>query len=99
MPSVRFDWNPTLVDLRRDICPGARWQKQGRRWIMTDAEAERFVQAAHEKLDYQRWQARICVEDTTWIVGFVRDAPFALPNQTHALAGSNQIGSAGRFTR
>jgi hypothetical protein len=58
------------------------------------------VQAAHAKLDFQRWQARICVEDTIWIVGFVRDAPFAVPSQDHAaIAGSSQVGSARRFAR
>ena len=80
MPSVRFEWNPTLVDLRREVCPGARWQKQGRQWIMSETEAKQFLQAAHTRLGFQRWQARILIEDTTWIVGFVRNAPFRLPN-------------------
>jgi hypothetical protein len=44
--SVRFAWNPVLVDLRRDVCPGARWMKQGRQWLMSDGEATNFVQAA-----------------------------------------------------
>ena len=85
MPSVRFEWNPTLVSLRRELCPGARWQKQGRQWIMSEAEAKQFLQAAHARLDFQRWQARILIEDTTWVVGFVRDAPFRLPNPDKAV--------------
>ena len=85
MPSVRFEWNPTLVNLRRELCPGARWQRQGRQWIMSEAEAKQFLQAAHARLDYQKWQARIRIEDITWVVGFVRDAPFRLPTPDRAL--------------
>jgi hypothetical protein len=47
---------------------------------MSEAEAKQFLQAAHARLDFQRWQARIRIEDTTWVVGFVRDAPFRLTN-------------------
>ena len=79
MPSIRFVWSPTLVDLRREICPGARWQKQGRQWIMSDAEALGFLQAAQARLAFQRAHAHIRVDDTTWVIGFVRDAPFRLP--------------------
>lgn len=78
MASVRFAWNPVLVDLRRDVCPGARWMKQGRQWLMSDSEATNFVQAAQARLDYSRSQAQICVDGTTWVVGFVRGAPYRL---------------------
>jgi hypothetical protein len=59
MPAIRFAWNPLLVDLRREVCPGARWQKQGRCWIMNDAEAQRFVRAAQARLDFRRSQAQL----------------------------------------
>ena len=79
MPSIRFDWNPVLVDLRREMCPSARWQKQGRQWIMSSAEARGFLQAAQVRLEFQRAHAHIRVDDVTWVIGFVRDAPFPLP--------------------
>ena len=78
MPSIRFAWNPLLVDLRREVCPGARWQKQGRCWIMNDGEAQRFVRAAQAGLDFQRSQARLRIDDITWVFGFARGAPYPL---------------------
>jgi len=59
MPAIRFAWNPLLVDLRREVCPGARWQRQGRCWMMSDAEAQRFVHAAQARLDFHRSQAQV----------------------------------------
>ena len=79
MPSIRFVWNPILVDLRREVCPGARWQKQGRQWIMSDAEAQGFLRAAQARLEFQRAHAHIRVDDVTWVIGFVSGAPFPLP--------------------
>jgi hypothetical protein len=78
VPSIRFVWNPILMDLRREVCPGARWQKQGRQWIMSDAEAQGFLRAAQARLEFQRAHAQIRVDDVTWVIGFVRDAPFSL---------------------
>jgi hypothetical protein len=78
MPSIRFAWNPLLVDLRREVCPGARWRTQGRCWIMNDAEAQRFVRAAQARLDFQRSQAQLRIDDITWVFGFVRGAPYPL---------------------
>jgi hypothetical protein len=46
---------------------------------MSDAEARDFLQAAQARLDFQRAHARIRVDDITWVIGFVRDAPFPLP--------------------
>ena len=54
MTSVRFAWNPMLVDLRREICPRAQWQKNGRQWIMSDTEADTFVRAAQARLNRSR---------------------------------------------
>jgi hypothetical protein len=73
---VQFAWNPTLVELRRQVCPGAQWQQKGRRWIMNEGEAQRFLQAAQTRLDLQRSQAQITVDDVAWIVGFVHGAPY-----------------------
>jgi hypothetical protein len=42
---------------------------------MSDAEAEMFLRAAQARLDFQRSQAEIHVDEVTWIVGFVRGAP------------------------
>jgi hypothetical protein len=77
MPTIRFAWNP-LVDLRREVCPGARWQKQGRCWMMSDAEAQRFVRAAQARLDFQRSQAQLRIDDIPWVFGFARGAPYPL---------------------
>ena len=75
MASIRFAWNPVLVELRREVCPRAQWQNAARQWIMSDADAELFLRAAQARLDFQRSQAEIHVDEVTWIVGFVRGAP------------------------
>jgi hypothetical protein len=75
--SVRFDWNPMLVDLRREICPRAQWQN-GRQWIMSDTEADTFVRVAQARLDFGKSQAQIRVNNVIWVVGFVRGAPYRL---------------------
>ena len=86
MASIRFAWNPVLVDVRREVCPRAQWQKAARRWIMSDAEAEMFLRAAQARLDFQRSQAEIRVDDVTWIVGFVRGAPCRVGSEVAGLA-------------
>jgi hypothetical protein len=67
-----------LVDLRRELCPGAQWNKRGRQWLMSDSEATSFVQGAQARLDFGRSQAQICVDGTIWVVGFVHGAPYRL---------------------
>ena len=67
-----------LVELRREVCPGARWQKQGRRWIMSDDEARTFARVVQARLDFQRSHAQIRIDDVTWVFGFVRGAPYPL---------------------
>ena len=74
MPSVRFSWSPMLVDLRREVCPSARWEKRGRHWVMSETDARAFIRAAQARLDFQRSRAQITVDGTTWVVGFVRGA-------------------------
>ena len=78
MPVVRFAWSPMLVDLRREVCPSARWQKRGRHWVMSETDAQAFIRAAQARLDFQRSHAQISVDDTIWVVGFVRGAPCQL---------------------
>lgn len=73
---VCFPWSPTLVEIRRQVCPLARFEKKGRRWIMNDAEVGNFLRAAHARLDFVRGQTRITVNDVTWVVGFVQGAPY-----------------------
>ena len=80
MPVVRFAWSPMLVDLRREVCPSARWQKRGRHWVMSETDAQAFIRAAQARLDFQRSHAQISVDGTIWVVGFVRGAPCQLPS-------------------
>ena len=67
-----------LINLMREVCPTARWHKQGRHWLMSDAEAQSFIRAAQARLDFQKSQAQIRVDDVTWVFGFVRGAPYPL---------------------
>src|SRR3984893_13243528 len=78
MPTIRLAWNPVLVSIRREVCAGARWHRQGRHWLMSDVEAQTFVSAAQARLDFQRSQARIRIDDVSWVFGFVRGAPYPL---------------------
>ena len=80
MPVVRFAGSPMLVDLRREVCPSARWEKQGRHWVMSETDARTFIRAAQARLDLQRSHAQISVDGTIWLVGFVRGAPCRLPS-------------------
>nr|WP_294506278.1 hypothetical protein [uncultured Rhodopila sp.] len=86
MASIRFAWNPVLVEVRREVCPRAQWRKADRRWIMSDAEAEMFLRAAQARLDFQRSQAQIHVDEVTWLVGFVRGAPCRVGSEVAGLA-------------
>jgi hypothetical protein len=81
---VRFPWSPLLVEIRREVCPAARWQRLGRQWIMSETDAQAFLRAAQARLDYRRTHTQISVGDTIWIVGFVRGAPYQLPRHTAA---------------
>jgi hypothetical protein len=74
--SVHFAWNPVLVELRREVCPNARWQEKGRQWIMQDDEVRSFIRAAQARLSFQRRYARIKVNNVTWVVGFAQGAPY-----------------------
>ncbi|MGE4043331.1 MAG: hypothetical protein AB7F35_00655 [Acetobacteraceae bacterium] len=75
MPIVRFTWNPQLVDVRREACPRARWNKAARAWTMSEAEAHAFLAASHNRLSIVRLQAEIVIDETRWVIGFVRGAP------------------------
>lgn len=80
MASVHFKWNPVLVELRRELCPNARWIRKSRQWVMQDAEARTFLLAAQARLEFRRWHTQIRVDDVTWVVGFVQGAPYCLAN-------------------
>jgi hypothetical protein len=84
--SIRFAWNPVLVEVRREVCPRAQWQKAARQWIMSDTEADMFLRAAQARLDFQRSQAEIHVDDVLWMVGFVRGAPYQVEAEAGGLA-------------
>jgi hypothetical protein len=75
MPVVRFQWNPQLVDVRREVCPRARWDKATRAWTMTAEEAAAFLAAGHSRLEYARQRGQIAIDDAEWLIGFVRGAP------------------------
>jgi hypothetical protein len=45
---------------------------------MSDTEADTFVRAAQARLDFGKSQAQIRVDNVTWVVGFVRGAPYRL---------------------
>jgi hypothetical protein len=78
MPVIRFAWNPQLVDVRREACPRARWDKATRAWTMTIVEAEAFLAASHARLDFGRSSSQIAIDDEQWLIGFVRGAPMKL---------------------
>jgi hypothetical protein len=78
MPIVKFPWDAQLISLRRDVCPRARWEKTSRVWVMTDAEAETFLQAAQAWMCFARVKCTITVDDTVWVLGFAKDTPYRL---------------------
>jgi hypothetical protein len=78
MPVVKFPWDAQLISIRRDVCPRARWEKTSRVWIMTDPEAEMFLQTAQRRMDFARVTCTITVDETVWVLGFARDAPYRL---------------------
>ena len=75
MPTVRFVWSPFLVAVRREACPAARWIKAQKAWEMSDADAQAFLAASHNRLSYVREYREIAVDQQRWLVGFVQGAP------------------------
>lgn len=75
MPTVRFPFDAQLVGVRREVCPGARWDRPRRVWTMSQAEAASFLAAGHARLDYCRSTARIAIDDEVWLIGFAEGAP------------------------
>jgi hypothetical protein len=75
---VKFPWDAQLISLRRDVCPRARWEKTSRVWIMTDPEAETFLQAAQARMYFARVTCMVTVNDAVWVLGFAQDAPYRL---------------------
>ena len=75
LATIRFAWSPALVALRREACPRARWEKNARRWIMSDQDAQTFLRAAHARLEFLLSSTRIEIDNVVWIVGFAQGAP------------------------
>jgi hypothetical protein len=78
MPVVKFPWDAQLISVRRDVCPRARWEKTSRVWVMTDVEAETFLQAAQARMYFARVSCTVAVDDTVWVLGFATDTPYRL---------------------
>ena len=84
MPVIRFSWNPQLVEVRREACPRARWDKTARVWTMTTVEAEAFLIASHKRLEFGRSNSQIAIDDEQWLIGFVQGAPMKLEKSARA---------------
>jgi hypothetical protein len=78
MPVVRFAWDAQLVDLRREVCPRARWDKASRAWVMTAAEAGAFLKVVQTRKHFSRMQCTVTVDETTWLLGFAEGTPYRL---------------------
>src|SRR5690348_4727804 len=75
MRVVRFAWSPTLVDVRRRVCPHAQWNARKRTWTMSEQEAEAFLAASHASLDFCRSHTEISIDGVRWTIGFAQGAP------------------------
>jgi hypothetical protein len=78
MSTVRIPWDAHLVSIRRDVCPRARWDKVSRAWTMTAEDAERFLQAAHSRMNFMRSQCSIDIDGIGWVIGFAQGAPYRI---------------------
>ena len=76
MPVVRFPWDAQLMSIRREAVPRARWDKAGRAWSMTAAEADVFLQAVQARMALARMHCTVTVDRTVWVLGFVENAPY-----------------------
>jgi hypothetical protein len=76
MPVVRFPWDAQLVSIRGEAAPRARWDKAGRAWSMTAAEADVFLQAVQARMALARMHCTVTVDRTVWVLGFVENAPY-----------------------
>jgi hypothetical protein len=76
MPVVRFPWDAQLVSIRREAVPRARWDKAGRAWLITAAEADVFLQAVRARMAFARMHCTVTVDRTVWVLGFVENAPY-----------------------
>jgi hypothetical protein len=88
---VKFPWDAQLIGLRREVCPRARWEKTSRVWIMTDPEAETFLQAAQARMYFARVTCTVTVNDAVWVLGFAQDTPYRIDAR---LSGSVAAGAS-----
>jgi hypothetical protein len=79
MPTVRFTWDALLVEIRRQACPQAKWDKATRSWVMTSQDATGFIAAAHDRLCFARVSGTVAVDAETWQIGFIQGAPCRVP--------------------
>jgi hypothetical protein len=78
MPTVHMPWDAQLMALRRQVCPRATWDNTCGAWLMTQADAETFLNAAQARMFFCRSSCTLAIDGTTWIVGFKRGTPYRL---------------------
>jgi hypothetical protein len=78
MPVIRFPWDAQLVNVRREVCPQARWNKAARAWTMTADDAKTFLQAAQARLHFGRVKCTVDVDGVVWVLGFEQGTPYRL---------------------
>ena len=64
------------MSIRREAVPRARWDKVGRAWSMTAAEADVFLPAVQARMALARMHCTVTVDQTVWVLGFVESAPY-----------------------
>jgi hypothetical protein len=78
MPIVHVPWDAQLVSLRRQLCPEATWDSTRTGWLMTDEDAETFLNAAQARMFFCRSSCTITIDGIVWVVGFKRGTPYCL---------------------
>lgn len=78
MPVVSFPWDAQLVSIRRDVVPHARWDKATRAWLMTQAEARIFFDAAQARMSFARFKCTVTIDGVAWVLGFAQNTPYRL---------------------
>jgi hypothetical protein len=49
-----------------------------RAWVMTDPDAETFLQAVQARMYFARVTCSITVDHTVWVLGFTQGTPYRL---------------------
>jgi len=77
MAVVQVPWDAQLVNIRREVCPQAVWDRAAGTWV-TPAEAATFLNAAQARMYFSRSSCTFTIDGTVWVVGFKRGAPYRL---------------------